>query len=52
MRLIDADALLEVMPKDDYLPSYLVRKLITDAPTIEGVEPDEIDHEWLMEREY
>lgn len=56
MRLIDADALLEKIPADDILLSTDVRKMIVDAPTIEGEELDRIidgiDYEWLLDQEY
>lgn len=37
MRPIDADALLDTLPKADVLLSYDVRKAIVDAPTVEVV---------------
>lgn len=36
-RLIDVDALLEAMPKDDVLLSCDVRKVILDAPIVDAV---------------
>lgn len=39
-RLIDVDALLEAMPKDDVLLSFDVRKVILDAPIVDAVPLD------------
>lgn len=39
-RLIDVDALLEAMPKDDVLLSCDVRKVILDAPIVDAVPLD------------
>lgn len=39
-RLIDVDALLEAMPKDDVLLSCDVRKVILDAPIVGAVPLD------------
>lgn len=39
-RLIDVDALLEAMPKDDALLSCDVRKVILDAPIVDAVPLD------------
>lgn len=37
MRLLDADALLAALPKDDVLLSLDVRKAIVDASTVDAV---------------
>lgn len=37
MSLIDADALLDALPKDDVLLSCDVHKAIVDAPTVDAV---------------
>ena len=44
-RLIDANALLDAMPKNDELLSLDVRRVICDAPTIDAVEV--VHAEWL-----
>ena len=49
MRLIDGDALLDAMPKNDVLFSADVRRIITDTPTIDAV-PTEF-HDKCMELE-
>ena len=45
IRLIDANALLDAMPKNDELLSLDVRRVICDAPTIDAVEV--VHAEWL-----
>lgn len=45
-RLIDVDALLEAMPKDDVLLSCDVRKVILDAPIVDAV-PLDFHNQWI-----
>ena len=47
-RLIDANALLDAMPKNDEILSLDVRRVICDAPTIDAVEV--VHGRWVFDR--
>lgn len=49
-RLIDVDALLEAMPKDDVLLSFDVRKVILDAPIVDAV-PLGFHNQWISTKD-
>lgn len=49
-RLIDANALLDAMPKNDEMLSLDVRRVICDAPTIDAVPV--VHARWVYEQRY